>query len=145
MTKVPRFTDADIRAAFQLRAAGTPRLDLHDRIRLATRAAHDHSALVLLPRRGRRQPILTRLAAIGMAAAILIVAPLTGVGSLGPQRADPGVGEPIPDERTLGAVAAAIEDDDEDDDEDFEGYGEDDQGDDEDDAHEGAREGNLGR
>jgi hypothetical protein len=141
VTKSPRFTDDDIRAAFQLRAAGTPRHDLHDRIRLATSVAHARPTLVFVPRTERRRPTLARLAAFGMAAAILIVAPLAGVGSLGPQRADPGVGEPIPDERTLSAVAIAIEDDD--DDEDFDGYHDDDERDDEDDANEEAREGNL--
>jgi len=107
-----RFTDDDLRAAFQFRASGTPRPDLRPRIKQATRPTQQRPALVVILGTRSRRPILARLVAIAAVAAVLI-----GAGSGVGHGLEQLVGRPTPQEGTSVAVAAAIEDDEGDDDE----------------------------
>ena len=133
--KTPRFTHDSLRAAFQLRSAGTPHPDLRRRIRDATRLAVERPALVVTPGTRSRRPLLARFAAISAVAAALAVAQLAGVGSAGPRGLDPLVRQPIPEDRTAVAVATEDDEDDpEDDDHEKVDHDEDDAEDDQDDA-----------
>jgi hypothetical protein len=126
--KPSRFTEGDIRAAFQLRAAGAPSPDLYHRITRATRQSRFEVRRG--PARGRRAT--AHLAAIGAVAAALVLAPLSGAGS-GSHR-DPNVpgATESSDVRAPAVVATLVDDDDLDDVNDLEDDDGEDQGDDED-------------
>ena len=98
--KSPWFTIDDLRAAFSVRAAGTPRPDLAVRIREATRPTPGRHSPLLAGWRSLR-PNLARLVAITAAAAVLVGA-ASGVG----QGFDQLVGRLTPGSTSAGALAA---------------------------------------
>ncbi|MGH2482845.1 MAG: hypothetical protein ACRDE9_00135 [Candidatus Limnocylindria bacterium] len=122
--KMSRFTDDGLRAAFQFRAAGTPRPDLLHRIRQATRPIQQRPTLVVIRGTRFRRPILARLAAIAVVAVVLV-----GAGSGGRYGTDLLLGRPTPG-GTPFAAADAIGDDEGNDGEDEGDDGEDESDDD---------------
>lgn len=74
------FDDDDLRAAFQTRAAGTPRPDLHGRIRAARRATHQTARGRFVAEAGGRLPLFARFMAVATIAVLVLLAPLARTG-----------------------------------------------------------------
>jgi hypothetical protein len=135
-----RLTDADLRAAFRLRALGRPSRGLRQRIRHSAQGA---TAAIGPAIHGapRRRPIFAPLGAVAAVVAVLILAPVVGA-ELDGQRLDLTSDSRSPDQTTAAVDGTASEDgeydgdeDDEGDDED--GIDEDDEGHEDDEGDEG--------
>jgi anti-sigma factor RsiW len=125
---VPTFADEDLRTALNARAMGAaPRRGLRERINRATRSTPQRRSL-RLPGTWSR-PSLARIGAVGIAAALLVVAPLAGSGSADRQAGEAPAGRSASGFRAAPVIyAAEIEDayeGDDDGDEDADDAGED--------------------
>jgi hypothetical protein len=136
-----RLTDADLRAAFRLRALGRPSQALRQRIRHSTRSAQQPRMAPAIHGAAPRRPNFAPLSAIAAVVAILILAPVVG-GGLDGQRFQLTSDSGSRDQTAAAVNVTAIEDGENDGDEDDEGddedgIDEDDEGDEDDDGDDG--------